>query len=102
MGDGAGQPRCRACDARGARERDGASGGGGGGVSRGTGGKDARAGATRLGDDADELWKCTPEIGRAGERDGASGGGRGGLERVPSSQHLYLAARMGSNCRNPP
>ena len=37
-----------------AGERDGASGGGGGGVSRGAGGADARAGAARLGDDAEQ------------------------------------------------
>ena len=37
-----------------AGERDGAAGGGGRGLSRGAGGKDARAGAARLGDDAEQ------------------------------------------------
>ena len=54
-----------------AGERHGASGGGGGGLSRGAGGEDARAGAARLGDDAEEPRHRALEArasGRAGRR----------------------------------
>ena len=53
-----------------ARERDGAAGGGGDSVSRGARGKDARAGAARLGDDADEPRQRASRLGerRAGRR----------------------------------
>ena len=54
-----------------AGERDGAAGGGGGGLSRGAGGADARAGAARLGDDAEQPRQRALErwaSGRAGRR----------------------------------
>ena len=54
-----------------ARERDGAAGGGGRGLSRGAGGMDARAGAARLGDDAEQPRQRAPDArasGRAGRR----------------------------------
>ena len=54
LGDDAEQPRPRALEARGTRERDGAAGGGGGGLPRRAAGKDARSGAAPLGEDADE------------------------------------------------
>ena len=44
-----------------ARERDGAAGGGGRGLPRGAGGMDARAGAARLGDDAEQPRHCARE-----------------------------------------
>ena len=45
------------------------------GLSRGAGGMDARAGAARLGDDAEQSRQRASDAGRAGERDGAAGGG---------------------------
>ena len=57
--------------ARRAGERDGAARGGGRGLSRGAGGMDARAGAARLGDDAEQSRQCARErsaSGRAGRR----------------------------------
>ncbi len=57
--------------ARRAGERHGAAGGGGRGLSRGAGGMDARAGAARLGDDAEQSRQCAPErsaSGRAARR----------------------------------
>ena len=75
------ESRQRALEAGRAGERDGAAGGGGGGLSRGAGGMDARAGAARLGDDAEQPRQRALEAGRAGERDGAAGGGGGGLSR---------------------
>ena len=58
-------------DARGAGERDGASGGGGRGLSRRAGGMDARARAARLGEDAEQsrhLRSPRSGSGRAGRR----------------------------------
>ncbi len=57
-------------DARGARERHGAAGGGGRGLSRGAGGKDPRARAARLGGDAEQSRLCAPDArsARAGRR----------------------------------
>ena len=60
------------CDARRAGERDGAARGGGGGLPRGAGGTDARAGAARLGDDAEQSRQRARDARRAGERDGAA------------------------------
>jgi tetratricopeptide (TPR) repeat protein len=54
LGDDAEQSRHRALDARGAGERDGETGRGGRGLSRGAEGKDARARAARLGGDAEQ------------------------------------------------
>ena len=57
--------------ARRAGERDGAARGGGRGLSRGAGGKDARAGSARLGDDAEQSRQCAlrrSASGRAGRR----------------------------------
>ena len=71
----------RAPDARGARERHGAAGGGGRGLSRRAGGMDARARAAPMGDDAEQPRQRAPSAGRAGERDGAAGGGGRGLSR---------------------
>ena len=54
-----------------AGERDGASGGGGRGLPRGAGGKDARSGAARLGDDAEQPRHRALDArasGRAGRR----------------------------------
>ena len=52
------------------------------GLSRGAGGKDARAGSARLGDDAEQSRQCALSARRAGERDGAArGGGRRPIAR---------------------
>src|SRR6266852_5860184 len=40
---------------------------------------DPRAGAARLGDDAQQPRQCAPETRGTGERDGPPGGGGGGL-----------------------
>src|SRR5271166_5966973 len=85
LGDDAEQPRDRAGDARRARERDGAAGAGGGGLSRGAGGKDARARAARLGEDADEPRERAGGARRARKRDGAAGAGGGRLQRSTGS-----------------
>ena len=45
---------------------------GGRGLSRGAGGKDARAGSARLGEDAEQSRQCAPKARRAGERHGAA------------------------------
>ena len=52
-----------ALGARRARERDGAAGGGGRGLSRGAGGMDARAGAARMGDDAEQSRQRARALG---------------------------------------
>ena len=57
-----------------------------GGLSRGAGGIDARAGSARLGGGADQSWRCAPNARRAGERDGAA---------VP------LSPRRGAPARDP-
>ena len=67
--------------ARRAGERDGAARGGGRRLSRGAGGKDARAGSARLGGDAEQSRHCARSAWRAGERDGAARGGGRGLSR---------------------
>ena len=57
--------------ARRAGERHGAARGGGGGLSRGAGGTDARAGSARLGGDAEQSRQCALErsaSGRAARR----------------------------------
>ena len=85
-----------------AGERDGAAGGGGGGLSRGAGGKDARAGAARLGDDAEQPRHRACEARRAGERDGAAGGGGGGLSRGAGGKDARAgAARLGDDAEQP-
>ena len=50
-----------------ARERDGEAGGGGGGLSRGAEGTDARAGSAPMGDDANKSRHCAFEPWRARE-----------------------------------
>jgi hypothetical protein len=72
MGGDADESRQCAPDARGAGERDGEARGGGRGLSRRAGGKDARARSARLGGDADESRQCAPDARGAGKRDGAS------------------------------
>ena len=57
------QSRQCAYKARRAGERDGASGGGGCGLSRGAGGTDARAGPARLGHDAEQSRHCASALG---------------------------------------
>ncbi len=54
-------------NARRAGERDGAARGGGRGLSRGAGGKDARARAARMGDDAEQSRQLRSET--LGERE---------------------------------
>ena len=54
------------CDARRARERDGAAGGSGRGLSRGPEGMDPRARAARMGGDPEQPRHCASE---AGERE---------------------------------
>ena len=85
-----------------AGERDGAAGGGGRRLSRGTGGMDARAGAARLGDDAEQSRHRAREAGRAGERDGASGGGGRRLPRGAGGVDARAgAARLGEDAEQP-
>ena len=69
--------------ARGAGERDGAAGGGGRGLSRGAGGKDARARAARLGDDAEQPRHRA--LRRSGERES-------GTARLEEAVAAYRAA----------
>ncbi len=81
LGDDADEPRHRAPDARGARERHGAAGAGGRRLPRRAGGEDPRARAARLGDDADEPRQRAPDARGAGERHGAAGAGGRRLPR---------------------
>ncbi len=60
---------------------DGAAEDGRHGLSRGVGGKNPRARAARLGDDAEQSRHRAPDARGARERDGAAGGGCGGLSR---------------------
>ena len=88
--------------ARRAGERDGAAGGGGRGLSRGAGGTDARAGAARLGDDAEQPRQRALDARRAGERDGAAGGGGRGLSRGAGGTDARAgAARLGDDAEQP-
>jgi hypothetical protein len=59
----------------GAGERDGASGGGGRGLSRRAGGTDPPARSASMGDDAEQSRQCALEARGAGERDGEAYGG---------------------------
>ena len=70
-----------------ARERDGAAGGGGRGLSRGAGGKDARARAARLGDDAEQSRQ------RASERSGERESGTARLEEAVAAYRAALEER---------
>ena len=78
----------------GAGERDGAARGGGRGLPRGAGGTDARTGAARLGDDADESRHRALDARGAGERDGAPRGAGGTDARAGS-------ARLGDDADQP-
>lgn len=69
---------------------------GGGGLSRGAAGTPARAGAPRLGDDAEQPWQRAGSTGRAAERHGTAGGG--GMGCMFDSCRLCLAAGAGSQC----
>ena len=85
-----------------ARERDGAAGGGGRGLSGGAGGKDARSRAARLGDDADEPRHRAVDAWRARERDGAAGGGGRGVSRGAGGKDARSrAAPMGDDADEP-
>ena len=89
-------------DARRAGERDGAAGGGGRRLPRGAGGTDARAGAARLGDDAEQPRHRALDAGRAGERDGAAGGGGRRLPRGAGGMDARAgAARLGDDAEQP-
>ena len=81
--DDAEQPRQRALDARRARERDGAAGGGGRGLSRGAGGTNPRARAARLGDDAEQPRQS---------RSRGSGERESGTARLEEAVAAYRAA----------
>ena len=90
------------CDARRARERHGAAGGGGRGLPRGAGGIDARARAARLGDDAEQPRHRACDARRARERHGAAGRGGRGLPRRAAGKHARArAARLGDDAEQP-
>ena len=75
MGGDAEQPRHRALDARGTRERHGAAGAGGRRLSRRAAGIHARARAARLGDDAERPRQRAWDSRGTRERHRAAGGG---------------------------
>ncbi len=85
-------------DARRARERDGAAGGGRRRLSRGAGGMYARARAARLGGDAEQPRQRASDARRARERDGAAGRGRRRLSRGAGGKDARArAARLGDD-----
>ena len=95
---GIAQTQSRHCvvDARRARERHGAAGGGGRGLSRGAEGTDARARAARMGQDPEQSRHCVIEARRARERHGeARGGGRGLSRGAEGTDARARAARLG-------
>ena len=75
--------------ARRAGERDGAARGGGRGLSRGAGGSDTRAGAARMGEDAEQSRHCAPALG---ERES-------GTARLEEAVAAYRAALRGMHAR---
>ena len=90
------------CDARGARERHGAAGGGGRRLPRRAGGADPRAGAARLGDDAEQPRQRAPDARGARERHGAAGGGGRRLpRRAGGADPRARAARLGDDAEQP-
>ena len=92
------QSRHCALEARRARERDGAAGGGGRGLSRRAGGADPRARAARLGDDAEQPRQRARGTRAARERHGAAGGGGRGLSRgAGGTDARARAARLGDD-----
>ena len=75
---------------------------GGGGLPGGAGGEDARAGAARMGGDADEPRYRAPDARGAGKRDGAAGGGGGGLPGGAGGVDARAgAARLGEDADEP-
>ena len=63
---------------------------------------DARAGAARLGDDAEQPRQRARDARRAGERDGAAGGGGRGLSRGAGGKDARSgAARLGDDAEQP-
>jgi tetratricopeptide (TPR) repeat protein len=98
LGDDPEQSRNCVDEARRARERDGAAGGGGCGLSRRADGIYARAGAAAMGDDPDQSRPCVDESRRARERDGAAGGGGCRLSRRAEGKDARAgAARLGAD-----
>jgi tetratricopeptide (TPR) repeat protein len=90
------QSRHCVIDARRARERHGAAGGGGRGPSRRAEGIHARARAVAMGHDAEQSRRCVNDARRARERHGAVGGGGRGLSRRAEGKDARArAARLG-------
>ena len=80
----------------------GAAGGGGRRLSRGAAGTDPRAGAARLGDDAEQPRHRAFEARRAGERHGAAGGGGRRLSGgAAGTDPRAGAARLGDDAEQP-
>jgi hypothetical protein len=63
--------------------------------------KDARSGAARLGDDAEQPRPRARDAWRAGGRGGASDGRGHRLGGVPDSHSVHWAASMGAECALP-
>ena len=96
------ESRQRAFDPGRAGERDGATAGSGGSVSRRAAGDDARAGAAAMGDGRKQPRQRAFDPGRARERDGAAGGGGGGISRGAGGKDPRAdAARMGADSEQP-